>query len=379
MAAYSREETKEFTIQRLHLTPEAQGRTRDDVPSIIRDIGGLQYGGHKVELFNRFEDFRPEWLDYWCKNHTLLEGHVLRGALRVICAEEYPYYFKATRSVSRRRQSYHKCPASLTPEHLKVLSLIERHGPLTPSEFKVFLDKGQSRRKAEANRLLYDLYNYGKVARIGRKNSRPLYHCTKSLPFELDMESVSEEAAKQWLFLKCLSIYGPFTIHDIAHWVGWTLTETKQIAEILLKEYKIAGSKIEDESEPHYLRTEDLSFMDSLNENLPEHSFVKILFNDDALLLGCYRRLESFFGYRWRYPQLSEGIVWRAALLYGRELIGEAVVDMYAKDRTFNVRGFFLRKDFSDKEIIDKIAREFRRHAVFQGKTLQMREAQLVS
>ena len=196
MAAYSREETKEFTIQRLHLTPEAQGRTRDDVPSIIRDIGGLQYGGHKVELFNRFEDFRPEWLDYWCKNHTLLEGHVLRGALRVICAEEYPYYFKATRSVSRRRQSYHKCPASLTPEHLKVLSLIERHGPLTPSEFKVFLDKGQSRRKAEANRLLYDLYNYGKVARIGRKNSRPLYHCTKSLPFELDMESVSEEAAK---------------------------------------------------------------------------------------------------------------------------------------------------------------------------------------
>ena len=55
---------KEFAIQRLHLTPETLGKTRSDVLSIVRDIGGLQYGGHKTELFSRFENFRSEWLDY---------------------------------------------------------------------------------------------------------------------------------------------------------------------------------------------------------------------------------------------------------------------------------------------------------------------------
>jgi hypothetical protein len=57
---YSKEEVKEFVIQRLHLTPKTLGKTRKDVPSIIRDVGGLQYGGHKIELFNRFDNFKSE-------------------------------------------------------------------------------------------------------------------------------------------------------------------------------------------------------------------------------------------------------------------------------------------------------------------------------
>ena len=103
---------KEFVIQRLHLTPETLGKTRNDVLSIVSDIGGLQYGGHKIELFNRFENFKPEWFDHWYENHAIIEGHVLRGALRIVNADEYPFYFKATRTVSRKRR-YQKCPVSL--------------------------------------------------------------------------------------------------------------------------------------------------------------------------------------------------------------------------------------------------------------------------
>lgn len=57
---YSKEEVKEFIIQKLHLTPKTLGKTRNDVPLIIRDIGGLQYDGHRIELFNRFENFKSE-------------------------------------------------------------------------------------------------------------------------------------------------------------------------------------------------------------------------------------------------------------------------------------------------------------------------------
>ncbi|MFQ6065622.1 MAG: hypothetical protein ACE5L6_09145, partial [Candidatus Bathyarchaeia archaeon] len=106
---YSKEVVKEFVLQRLRLTPNSLGKSKEDVPLVVRAIGGLQYGGHKIELFNRFEDFRSEWFDYWCENYVLIEGHVLRGALRIVNVDEYPYYFEATRSVARRR-TYHRCP-----------------------------------------------------------------------------------------------------------------------------------------------------------------------------------------------------------------------------------------------------------------------------
>lgn len=377
MEAYSKEEVNEFAIQRLHLTPKTLGKTRNDVPSIIRDIGGLQYGGHKIELFNRFENFESEWFDYWYENHTIIDGHVLRGALRIVNTDEYPFYFKATRTVSRRR-TYQKCPASLNNEHYKALNFIERQGPFTPSEFKKLFSKKYPRLEGKSKRLLYNLYNYGKVARMGRKNNKPLYHSVEKLPYRLDMDGISEKEAKKWLLLKALSIYGPFTLSDIAHWVGWTLTETKEISKTLLEEGEITGVNVEDQSKPHYLRVEDLHFLNSFRGSLPSHSFIKILFNDDAFLLGCYKRLRDFFGYDWRYPQFGEGIVWRAAILHGRQLIGEAMVDMYAKDSLFKIRKLLLRREFARTEILCKIENEFNRHAIFQNKTLQMSKPQLV-
>jgi len=374
---YSKEEVKEFVIQRLHLTPETLGKTRNDVPSIIRDIGGLQYGGHNIELFNRFENFKSEWFDYWHENYTLIDGHVLRGALRIVNDDEYHYYFKATRSVSRRR-TYQKCPISLGPEDSKAFDFIEKHGPFTPSEFKIKFSKSYPQLKEKAKKLLNELYNYGKIARMGRKNGRPLYHSIKKLSYKLDMENISEKEGKKWLFLKSLSIYGPFTLSDIAHWVGWTLTETKEISQILLQEGKIISVNVEGHPNTHFLRVKDLDFLNSFRNNLPEHSFIKILFNDDALLLGYYRRLRDFFGYYWRYPQLSEGIVWRAAILHGRQLVGEAIADFYTKNPFYKIRRFLLRKQFASREILRRIEDEFSRHAVFQNKTLQMKKPQLI-
>ena len=121
---YSKEVAKEFTLQRLRLTPNTLGKNRKDVPSVVRSIGGLQYGGHLIELFNRFENFRTEWFDYWCENFALIEGHVLRRALRIVNSGDYPHYFWATRSVARKR-TYQNCPFSITDNHLTALDFIE--------------------------------------------------------------------------------------------------------------------------------------------------------------------------------------------------------------------------------------------------------------
>ncbi len=192
------------------------------------------------------------------------------------------------------------------------------------------------------------------------------------MPYKLDMSQVGEEEAKEWLFLKCLGIYGPFTLKDIAHWVGWKIIETKEIRDALLAKKKVISVNVKGDRDPHYVKVENLSLLDSLKNDLPEHSFIRILFNDDALLLGYYRRLEDYLGYHWRYPQLSEGIVWRAAILHGRQLIGEAIVSMYAKSQFFKVKRLTLREEFATSEVLARIEDEFMRHAKFQNKTLEM-------
>ncbi|MCS7364892.1 MAG: hypothetical protein NDF54_05585 [archaeon GB-1867-035] len=39
---FSREAVKEFVLQRLRLAPSTLGKNREDVPQVVRAIGGLQ-------------------------------------------------------------------------------------------------------------------------------------------------------------------------------------------------------------------------------------------------------------------------------------------------------------------------------------------------
>ena len=375
--SYTKEAVNEFALQRLHLTPETLGKSENDVPSVVRDIGGLQYGGHLDELFSRFEDFKLEWFDRWYGDHTLIEGHVLRGALRIVDAGDYPFYFKATRSVARRRR-YQNCPAALGENHALASRLLHDHGPLTINEFKELFNVKHPQCGSRTGRLLQDLYNYGEAARVGRKKQKPLFHAIEKLPYKLDMAPVTEGEAMEWLLLKCLAVHGPFTVRDVAHWVGWNLTETRETLRGLVADGRVVHVNVEGDRDSNYIGVEDVPFLNSLAEGIPERSFVRILFNDDALLLGCYKRLESYFGYAWEYPQFRDGVVWRAAILKGRELLGKADVEVYAKSPSYRLRSLTLREELADSETVSTVEEEFRRHADFKGKTLMTAEPRLV-
>jgi uncharacterized protein YcaQ len=375
--SYAKEAVKEFTLRRLHLTPGTLGTREEDVPTIVRDIGGLQYGGHLDELFSRFEDFRPEWFDRLYEDYTLIEGHVLRGALRIVDAGDYPFYFNATRSVARRRR-YQNCPAELGEDHALASRVLDEHGPLTIKEFKELFREGHPQCRSKAGRLLQDLYNHGEVARMGRRKQKPLFHMVEKLPYKLDLTYVTEGEAMEWLLLKCLAVHGPFTVRDIAHWVGWNLTETRETLRGLFEEGKVVRVNVEGDEEANYLRVEDVSFLNSLAKEIPEHTFIRILFNDDALLLGCYKRLGSYFGYEWEYPQFSDGVVWRAAILEGREIAGEADVEMFTRSPSFRLRSLTLRRELARPETVSRVEEAFSRLAEFKGKSFVTAKPRLV-
>jgi len=99
---------------------------------------------------------------------------VLRGALRIVNSDDYSYYFLATRSVTRKRK-YQNCPLSLNDKHFPALNLIHANGPFTLSEFQKYFSAKYPKLKGVARKLFFDLYNYGKIARMGRKNQKPLF------------------------------------------------------------------------------------------------------------------------------------------------------------------------------------------------------------
>ena len=371
---FSREEVRRFVLQRLHLTPEKLGKGKNDILPIVRDIGGLQEGWHFYEMLARMKTFQRSWLIDLLQRGKLIYGHVLRKALRIVPTDEYPLFFKATRSIMRKKAAYYKCPEELTNSHRKALAVIERHQPISPSDFsKVFLE-AYPELKREAKRLFYELYNFGEIIRIGIRQGRPKYGLTHTFFPEMKIEEVSEEEAREWLVSKCLKVYGPFCAHDIAHWVGWTVKETRNILNSLHDREEVIKVEVEGRTHVQWLLAEDLESISSLGSSPPErHEFVRVLFNDDALLLGYYRRLEHTFGFKWRYPQFSKGEYLRPAILFCNEIIGELTLQLYSSSPKITAEKLVIRKEFAEKRVFEMVIKELERIASFSEKELDVK------
>ena len=371
--SFSREEARKFVLERLHLTPEKLGEGKKDTLSIVRDIGGLQDGWHFYEMFARMKAFQRGWLIDLLQRGKLVYGHVLRKALRIVSADEYPFFFKATRSIMRKKAAYYACPERLTSSHRKALALIERHQPITPSGFSKVFSDAHPELKKEARRLFYELYNFGEIIRVGFRRGRPRYGLTRTFFSEMKIEEVPEEKAREWLASKCLKVYGPFCAHDIAHWVGWTVKETRNILNSLHEKGEVIKVEVEGRTHIQWLLSEDLESLSSIETSPEEPGLVRILFNDDALLLGYYKRLERTFGFRWIYPQLSKGEYLRPAILFSNEVIGELTLQLYSSSPKMIAEKLVIRKEFAEESVVEKVIKELERISIFAGKELDVR------
>jgi uncharacterized protein YcaQ len=371
--SFSKEKVKQFILERLHLFPKKRGKGKNDILFIVRDIGGLQDGWHFYEMLARMKTFQREWLLDLIKEGKLIYGHVLRKALRIVPADEYALFFKATRSIMRKKAAYYRCPEKLTNLHKKALAFIEKHQPIAPSEFSKLFSDIYPEHKKEARRLFYELYNFGEIIRVGLREGRPRYGLTEAFLPEMNIKQVSEEDAREWLASKCLKIYGPFCAHDIAHWVGWTVRETRNVLKSLHDKGEVTNIEVEGRTHQQWLLSEDLEYLDGIDPSYIEQDFVRILFNDDALLLGYYRRLEETFGFGWKYSMLSKGEYLRPAILFNKEIIGELTLKLYSGSSKLVAEKLVIRKKFANENVLEMVIKELERIADFAEKELDLR------
>ncbi len=287
------------------LTPSTQKSGKKDVIEIIKSVGGLQWGAEDMSLLSRLQHFEMNWIDEAIEKKELIEVHVLRGGLRIITPEDYPYLFAATREAIERLSDRRLVPLKkMTDDHEKILYLLKREGPLTRKEIKLKIALPRS------DFLVNELLVEGKIIRAGRKKNLVLIDTLENWLPGMDLENVDLGASRLKMGEKFLTIYGPSTASELAHWAGWSLTRGREVLSHLMEKGLI--TEVTLEGSPR--------FMGSGTQFPPRDTipYLRLLHNDDEVHLACSGRCTELFGFDWKYRFSTT-----AAVLQNNRIVGE--------------------------------------------------------
>lgn len=359
---------------RQHLFPKVYGNNKEDVLKVVKNIGGLLWGivvynSHFIELWSRFQKFQRNWLDDLLYDEKkLLEMHVLRVGLRIIVAEEAPYYFQATRGVIKRAGGPLICRhEDMRQVHKNIIYILEKYEALTFAEIK---KKYWIKLSGIIPRIAFEqLCHSGIVLRVGRKGIAPLFGLVNHFFPDVDLYSVSENDAKEWVALKCLEAYGPLSTQDAAHWVGWTVNETEEVLQKLNEKEDITTVHIKEREEKQWIRSEDIGFLEELVEQDRE-DFTQILSYEDELMNGYSLRLPSSFGYSMRGLHRQHLPILNNNEENGPQIIGDTKLKPDSKEKMLIIKGIYLRKDYNNIDVKNRIEERLEEFASFHSAKL---------
>jgi uncharacterized protein YcaQ len=287
------------------VTPSTCRSGRKDVVDLVKSVGGLQWGAEDLSLLSRLHHVESSWIRDAVEKKELLEVHVLRGGLRIIPSEEYPYYFAGTREVMERIADRRLVPLKkMTDDHRRILGLVSREGPIPMKEIRQKTSLPNTRNLV--NQLLID----GTLVRAGRKKTQVLIDTLENWLPGMILEDTNVEEARLWMARKFLTVYGPFTEVELAHWAGWTSTRGREVLAQLSEKGGIEKVFLGDSSRFMLCHTEFPK-----KEDTP---YLRILHNDDEIHLACSGRCRELFGFDWKYRFSTT-----AAILQNNRILGE--------------------------------------------------------
>jgi hypothetical protein len=279
-----------------HLLHKAK---KNNIEKVVSDVCGLHAQAAQtpcISLWNRVEDFERDVLDEALyKTKKLVKIWCMRGTLHVIASSDLPIYNKAIKRMWLEHHGY-------LSELPNWLSVKEIRNVIFPKILEALADKPLKRKELKA-----------KVCTLLRNESKPYERlfsawggilketCYEGLTVHaqpcgaescfarldkwlpnLNLGILDERQAKEELFLKYLSDYGPATVQDFASWSGLMASDTRKSLENIASE--LEEVKIEDVKGQFWMQKKDHKIL--MEMNLDKKTPVHLLPKFDSFVLG---------------------------------------------------------------------------------------------
>ncbi len=335
---------RHLVLRKQRLVPSTQGRSKEDVVKVIKQVCGVQYDplpviaqAHYVTLWNRVRDFKETWLDSLLyEEKRLIEFMLMRLTTNIVATEELPYYFQGTRRVARAGWVQKVIDRKENEASQEVLKKLKEKGEVSPKDFQYSA--------------LRPLFYSGKIFIARREKGifrMPYYRLFSDNFPHLNLESVDEETACQHLVLKVLSAYGISSSRHVAYWMGYKVKETEEILRKLENEKLIIRVRIEGLKGYHWMKIDDFN---SLRKDDSGEDFVSLLTLMDNLVRDR-KWLQQLFNYTFEVEYFQKkGMKWHVNILYGDEFLGFIDPKMDRTKRIFIIKNMTLRRELKHKE-----------------------------
>jgi len=265
-ATFSQERVDGYLLRKQHLAPRTQGA---DIVQIVEDICALHStvpSSPYLSLWSRVNALDPESLDVELyETRRLVRLLCMRRTLHVVASEQLPIFFQALRT-RREGEALRQVRKVLVLAGMcregeeeailrdlldRVMEVLGVRGPSTVAELGRVIPALRATVKYSSNKPYAGEFSLGSrlvpaMCALGlavrtrprgtrRSNLHTYAAMAEWLP-DVDLESISPEAAQTELLRCYLAAFGPATLDDAEWWTGLSKTEISKARESLAEE-----------------------------------------------------------------------------------------------------------------------------------------------
>ncbi len=344
-----------FTMIRHHLTKKS-----DDFLKVVRDLVGIQaqYAiTPSICLWNRVDNIPSDCVEKSLVNtRNLVKTWSLRTTVHVLASADLAMIISAIsrqkktqfeRFIMNKHNNTKKEIHDRDKAILHALALSNR--PLRRDELQKSVLELQKMGNTLWRRRIMGLALSGDIVFAGSNLSMSDFALRRVWFSDTQWNPPHEEDACNELLQRYLSIYGPATMRDFAHWSGLNMKATRKAFRLCASE--LTEAKVDGQQETYYFSTQDAEHLFNLDcDKLP---IICLLPKFDPLLMGYYDKSRFINDSDLVRVYRPAGHIEATILLNGRAV---ATWRMVRKDAKFVVYSFdgFDGFDHQEKLILQK-------------------------
>ena len=282
MVSVTRSQLLAFRARRQYLSPEARGRTPEDVLAILRALQPFppiagSMPGSAPHPRSRIVGYDDAWSERWRAAGRLIKGRFMNGNIAYVTKADLVLYAAAFRRPLRDPLS--------RPER-RIRGLLEQYGPMPKSTLRemVAIERGRF------DRALTSLNRAFEVMEIQRQvDWDSPWDLSRNAYPDADPAAWEQIDAQAEVLRRFTRAFGPATVTQMASWSGWNLRTIDRLLDHLLAHH-IVRIEIEGEEEPTYLASED---SEELIDAPPVSRFVVVLPTNDPFVMPQWSLLRT--------------------------------------------------------------------------------------